>query len=433
MRIRTAALATAILAGTVGAAAHAQVPELPVLHPELQRGTLLVSPAEPRPVTPKVVDGRIDDWVGESPRLAGTIVRSDGELIYTDHLGDAHGADDGSDAERLALLDPMAEAIPETYRLDPVFQSDVLGQIGFPTPDALKADEHYGSAGHQSAADILEVRVATGPVVSPSRQGPEAAPDPVADVHLLVRTLTMTHAEQTAALVLADTREGTGPVEVAFGAGLTSDAADLAILLAGHRGWVADLVTGTVTELPAGHVATDPGGYTNAIEARLPRDLVARPDGTVRLAVATGLFDAATEALAPLAGVGANVANVAFRTDEPVRTWMDKHQALALGEGTIDPFLLTVALADLDAGATDAVAPVRDTTSGSSPPVRTSPRSTVSRGSTSTTASTSRRATTARPSCPASGGCTGGAARPTPPPPSPRGSCGTWARPAAAS
>src|SRR4051794_7468443 len=67
----------------------------------------------------KVVDGHIDDWIGTSPRFGGASVYSAGELVYQDHLFDAWGADDGRDADRLATLGTLSQAVPETYRLDP--------------------------------------------------------------------------------------------------------------------------------------------------------------------------------------------------------------------------------------------------------------------------------------------------------------------------
>src|SRR5204863_84105 len=78
---------------------------------------------------------------------------------------------------------------------------------------------------------------------------------------LLARTTTMTAPNQTGLLVLLDTTPGDTERTVPFNSGLTTKRGDEALLLAGDRGWRADLATGAITELPAGSVATDPSGY----------------------------------------------------------------------------------------------------------------------------------------------------------------------------
>ena len=67
------------------------------------------------------------------------------------------------------------------------------------------------------------------------------------------------------------------------------------------------------------------------------------------MAAAAGLADPGADRLKDL-GLGANLANVAFRTGEPVRDWWDKRQALALHAGTIDPFFQPVDAATADVG-----------------------------------------------------------------------------------
>src|SRR6185503_20145099 len=128
--------------------------------------------------------------------------------------------------------------------------------------------------------------------------------------------------------------EESEPLDVPFGAGIQTTRADNALLLVGDRGWLADLRSQAVVELPAGSVATNDAGWDNAIEARVSRDVLG---DVAAVAVASGLADPGADRLKDL-GLGANVVNVAFRTEEPVRDWWEKRQALALHAGTIDPF-----------------------------------------------------------------------------------------------
>ena len=138
-----------------------------------------------------------------------------------------------------------------------------------------------------------------------------------------------------------------------FGAGIQSTRADKALLLIENRGWIADLRSQAVVELPPGSVATDAAGWENAIEARVSREAI----GDVQaVAAAAGLADPGADRLKDL-GLGANVANVAFRTDEPVRDWWDKRQALALHAGTIDPFFQQVDIQSLTSGANERWTP----------------------------------------------------------------------------
>lgn len=311
----------ALVAGGLGLvpAQAGQAVEAPLLHGETARGTgTLVAEPAVEPVH-KVIDGSIADWTGTAPGWGGVAVRSHGELVYTDHLFDAHGADDGGDAERLALLDPLDEGVPETYRLDPIFQADVAGQLGFPTPDFAKAEEQYGDLDGADAADLVEVRVA------PSG----------ADLAILARTTTLVDPGATALVVLVDTLPGGIPRDVP-GTGLTTTA-ELAVV--GDR--AVDLLTGMSTQV---QVAVSTDGWTNAIELLVPKAAKAKQP---KVAVAAAV---------PTADGGVAVANVAFR-HEPVRTWFDKRQALALHAGSIDEFLVPVDVKALRAGATERFVP----------------------------------------------------------------------------
>lgn len=327
-------MAAAVLAALTPAARadDGVVPEpgVPVLNEQVPRGTGTLTPAPPIEPTAKVVDGAIDDWRGTGTGFGGTVVRSAGEVVYQDHLFDAYGADAGDDADRLALLGPLQEAVAETYRIEQVIKMDAAGTAGLPETEVLSGNEQYGDLPRADAADLLEARVAADG----------------ATAWFLARTTTLTDPTTTAVLVLADTDGAeTATRDVGFGTGLRTATADAAFLFAGARGWHADLATGVLTELPAGSVATDPSGWTNAVEAAVPRALLGEQP---RLALATGL-------LRPDGGL--TVANVGFRTAEPVRTWFDKEQALALHAGSIDGFLLDVDLDALAAGVTETWTP----------------------------------------------------------------------------
>jgi S-formylglutathione hydrolase FrmB len=310
-------------------AAAAQDVTFPIVGTETPRGSGTLTALDPVAPTAKTLDGRVDDWTGTGPGFAGTVVRSHGELVYTDHLFDAYGADDGRDAERLEALGPVSEAVPETYRIEALLQNDPAGQFGVDTPPELQYRTNYGDLEREDRADLSEVRVAAG----------------AGETWLLARTTTMAStAESAAVLVLVDTdpAEPAQPRSVPFGSGLTTTRAERAVLLHGDGGRVADLVTGAITDLPTGSVATRADGWDNAIEARLPTDDVR--------AVAVAAGRPGGEGLA-------NVANVAFRTEEPVREWFDKQQALSLHAGTIDPFFAAVEREDLRAGATERWTP----------------------------------------------------------------------------
>jgi S-formylglutathione hydrolase FrmB len=321
-----------LVAGIAAAALLAAPPALaqdvtfPVVGTETKRGTGTLTKLPSQERSGKTLDGLRADWTGTGTGFAGTIVRSRGELVYTDHLFDAYGADDGRDVERLNTLGPAYDAVPETYRLEALAQQDPAGQFGIPAPEEFRYATHYGDLERQDVADLSEVRIAATPTT----------------LWLLARTTTLTQTTDAALLVLLDTSPGAAePRTVPFGSGLTTTRAEQALLLAGDRGWIADLVTGERKALRAGSVVTRPDGYDNAIEARVPLRA-----GQVGVAVAAGAQNASGDGLA-------NVANVAFRTDEPVREWFDKHQALALHAGTIDPFFTAVDLQALAKGASE--------------------------------------------------------------------------------
>jgi hypothetical protein len=318
-------------------------PEAPLLHPELARGDLVFGPSTTAKRKAKTVDGNLSDWTGTASGYGGTTVRSRGELIYTDHLFDAYGADDGGDADRLAQLAPLTDASPSTYRLDALYKEDPGGQFTDTDGTPIHGEEQYGDLEHVDAADLREVRLASDG----------------SSLFVLARTTTM--------------RAGAEPT--------------LLVQIDGVAHYISPGTAGA---------AFNADGYTNAIEARIPLGTTkpgrsarnarrARTVAPVRVVVAAGTGT----------GDGFVPANVAFRT-EPVRIWWDEHQALALHDHTYAPFEITV----------DVVSPTRGTrgratsTASSSRPLRTSPPRAARTASGSTTASTSPRATTAPPRCP---------------------------------
>lgn len=341
---RTALLAATglVMAGAVAASADV---EPPVLHAEQRRGVAIVAPLPDAEPARKKVDGDAADWVGAAPGYSGFSSYSSGELVYTDYLFDAFGADDGNDAERVERNDALERALPGAYRLEPTYQYDAGGQVGAPTDEVgLAGIPHYGDAldaderGHVAAADLRELRVAAGKK----------------DLFLLARTTTMTDERSAAVLVLADTVAGETEREIPFGSGLTSTTADVALLLAQSGGVAIDLATGKRTAFPT---AADPTGYANALEAAVPLGLLAGEH--LRLSAATGVSDGA-DGLVDLRSPDAdlvNVANVAFRPAEPVRIRFDKLQAFALAGGSIDDFVQDVDVAGLQAGRNEAFRP----------------------------------------------------------------------------
>ena len=348
MNSRSIALGIAALLAipALGLPAHAQVPEgdpadLPVLSAETPRGSGSLAPvAGPAPVA-KTIDGDIGDWLGEATRYGGTLAYSAGELVYQDHVFDAYGPDDGRDTARFEQTDPLEENVEGTYRIDALAQADAAGELGIPAPEQFSYNDSYGDAvQHQDNADLVEVRLASD----------------AGNLNVLARTTTMDDTAPTALLVLVDTSPGEDVHEVGFNSGLTTALADVAFFVADGVVRRADLATGTITDV--GVAAAGPSGWTNALEASLPLD------GATSIAVASGIADEARGGFSHLtietaadAEPHANVANVAFRTSEPVRMWFEKQQALSLHQGTIDPFFLEVDWDLLASGTSQAYTP----------------------------------------------------------------------------
>jgi len=322
--------------------------DAPILSREAPRGTGTTEPSGHAAPVGKVVDGNISDWISRSSLFGGTVVYSGGELVYQDHLFDAYGPDDGRDADRLAKTDGVEEVLPEAYRIDALAQANAPDQVGAPVPPGTEQfmyDETYGdSTSDQDHADLTQLRLA--------REGDSLA--------LLARTTTMRADSKTALLVLLDSVEG-GLGDVGFGSGVTSAEADAAVFLTRDSGAVS-VGGGPPVALPAGSVASDPSGYTNSIEARIPLSAFGGPNA-LRVAAATGTANAAGDGFAPLEieqnndVEHANLANVAFRLDEPVRIWFEKEQALSLHSGSIDRFFHEVDEQKLGSGVVERYVP----------------------------------------------------------------------------
>jgi hypothetical protein len=295
-----------------------------VVGAELAPGALTVTDGPPDRAGARharVADGSIDDWVGRRTGFGGAATYSRGEYVYEDHIWDAAGAASDGQAAAGTLLDALAQIDPEGYRAQAV--------------NLYATATTYGAGPVDYAADLLEVRVAAT----------------TSDVSLLVRTTVMTKDSRPAILVLADTTPGDVTRAIPFGSGLTTHTGDVAVLLAGDRGTAVDLATGARHTFTT---VTNAEGYTNAVEASVPRGLIAR-GGHLKIALAAGRLDAATGELAARA-TGPAIANAAFRR-ESVRPQFDKLQAAALHDRTIDPFFADVDLAKIDAAVTQDVTP----------------------------------------------------------------------------
>src|SRR4051812_4171043 len=289
---------------------------------------------------PRTLDGDTRDWDGSLPGFGGASMYSHGELVYEDHLFDAHGADEGQDTQRAGFHDDLVSAVPELYRIDGTFIQYAPGELGVPTGPVISETKHGGLDLIQDA-DLSQVRVAT---------------DHHDNLWLLARTTTMT-SPTTALLVLLDTKPGDTERQVGFNSGLKTTKGDVAVIITPSRTEAIDLATGQ--SIATGESAYNPDGYTNAIEAKLPASVLlgARQPG---IAVAAGeanggAFKALGDSTTNPQGV--NVANVAFRPNEPAREWWDRQQALELYKKTMDAFFTTADLARMDSGASERYVP----------------------------------------------------------------------------
>src|SRR4051794_33283620 len=314
---------------------------VPVLTADVPAGGGATAPLVAASDPARAVDGNFSDWTGRLPGFGGAMDYSRGELVYQDHIFDAYGADNGQDAARFQAEDPLQAAVPEAYRVDPALE-DAPGECGGPM-GPVTCNTNYGDLPHQDQADLSQLRLGT---------------DDSGDLWLLARTTTMDDAKPaTALLVLLDTKPGDEQLGIGFNSGpMQTTRAEVALFLTGNRGFVQYLDDGSIHPLPEGSVATNAAGYDNAIEARIPANVLATgstdgaPATKVGVAVAAGIANAAGDGFT-------NIANVAFRTQEPARDWWEKQQALSLYNKTIDPFFTTADLDLMKAGRNERFKP----------------------------------------------------------------------------
>ena len=339
-RLRFAALVVAAVA-LVAPSARAIIPDAvptPILGAETHMGSLIVSDARRIRPAPKAIDGAVSDWSGVPTRLAGTSIYSHGEYVYQDHIDDAWGADDGKDEQRVDQNAPLMAAEPRLYRPMEAFPQAAGDQFGAPSPPGALLN--YGDTAandvQRNAADIAEARIAAS----------------ASSLDFLVRTTGMTAAAKPAVLVLLDTHAG-GTYHLARAMGGLTTGAEWALLFADEtHTWVSHLGAAPV---PFDATAVwNPDAYTNAVEISVARATITDLTDAVGVGIATGVADPATHLLAAKAPAGAasDLINVAFRSSEPVRIWMDENQAFALHDGNIDAFLARIQIHKLLDGST---------------------------------------------------------------------------------
>src|SRR3954447_3615025 len=115
--LRFAGVLLAVLAFAAGASAATP----PVFRTEAPAGGGTTEFLGDHPESARTSDGDTSDWNGREPGFGGAIAYSRGELVYEDHIFDPYGPDNGQDAQRLSVMDPLTAAVPEAYRLDPSY------------------------------------------------------------------------------------------------------------------------------------------------------------------------------------------------------------------------------------------------------------------------------------------------------------------------
>ena len=267
------------------------------------------------PPVAKVVDGSIDDWVGESPLIGGTSVVDRGEFIYQDFIYDDTGPKVGTQTNTAGAARAKTNG---TYR--------------YPT-----AMSRYRS----NAADLFQFRAAE----SEGR------------AHFLVLLNTLLEPDTTV-VGIAIGQAGSPATAWPLGAQLSTPA-DHVLTAWGTGGQFDEQPLAAV----GGEIAVDID--SNAIEVSLPLSLVG---SSFRTYVATGLWSgagwmsvgASRGAAAAGGGDGAhpNVFNVAFRNGETTipdgatwqdgNFWFEREQAAALTAGDIDGWFAEIDLVSAD-------------------------------------------------------------------------------------
>src|SRR4051794_40775942 len=188
------------------AAAYAVPANVPVMTAAIPPGGGKITALKAAHDPGRTVDGKFGDWTGQLPGFGGAEYYSHGELVYEDHIFDAYGPDNGQDAQRFQVEDPLQAAVPEAYRIDPALEY-APGEFGVPM-GPFTFNTNYGDLPHQDQADLSQVRLGT---------------DSGGDLDLLARTTTMDDAKPaTALLVLLDTKAGSSSHPIGFGTGLST-------------------------------------------------------------------------------------------------------------------------------------------------------------------------------------------------------------------
>jgi poly(3-hydroxybutyrate) depolymerase len=299
-----------------------------VLSEVVPRGDLVYGAASPVTPSSKTIDGNPADWAGQATRIGGTEVIHSGEHIYTDYLFDAFGADAGEDARRLAALALAGQISSRTERVD-ALQTAAGDQLGVPQPAGTRSD-HYGDAtNREDGLDLTEVR-----------WGADAD-----RLFLLARVAKLIDTNSMTVIVLADTQDGVSGM-TGLDAGLATGVFDRALVVNSSEFRAIDLTTGQPIAMTAQRdLRAD--GYDNALELAIPRNLLSRADGTLRVAVMTARKN----------GSSYVPANVAYRFDEPVTIYSEQAQALSLFARNVDGFTASIALNDLVGGKTQTARP----------------------------------------------------------------------------
>jgi S-formylglutathione hydrolase FrmB len=302
---------------------------LAVLSEQVARGALVYTEAGTLTPAAKTIDGNPADWQGQSARIGGSQILQAGEHIYTDYLFDAFGADDGDDARRMAALLLLGQVNNRTERVD-ALQQAAGDQLDVPQPAGSRAD-HYGDAtNREDGLDLTELRWAAD----------------ADNLFLLARVAKLMDGNNLTLIVLADTQDGVSGMN-GLNAGLSTGIFDRALVMSGAEYRAIDLTTGESSPI-WGMRDIRTNGYDNALEARLPRALLQRADGTLRVAAFTARRNA-DGSYTP--------ANLAYRFGEPVTIYNERLQGLALFAGSVDGFAASIRLADLTAGRTQIARP----------------------------------------------------------------------------
>lgn len=254
-------------------------------------------------------------WRARPPLVSGVSVYRAGEFVYQDFIYDDRGAGET----------PQVPGVPRP-----------TGTYEYPT------DPRYAG----NAADLLEFRL------KPDRNG------------LLIRlTYNSMIAPGLVATTVALGSSGR-PVAWPHGAGAQSPA-KVFVTVHGRRAEVvrqdvADSSSGKVKQVTVDH-------RRRQIEFRVPRSVFNPPEGTFRIAAASGLWDPDSEtyvARSATAGEstpggsasgGSELVNVAFRNAEPVEPsnpWRERAQAMALSQGDLSDFYALVDMGRLRASRT---------------------------------------------------------------------------------